>query len=93
MYFPGECAERLWSSLIIGKNDWHGVWRKGGGQLSTIGIKLHSVTSHKFVLDGTIVYVYGGNVQNGGDRTWRRGEWTANSVAWLMVWDASATTA
>jgi hypothetical protein len=52
------------------KTDWHGVGRKGGGQLSTNGVKLYSVMSHKFVLGRTRVYIYGGNVEKGGDRTW-----------------------
>ena len=52
------------------KNDWRGVGRKGGGQPSTNGAKLYSVTSHKFVLGRTSVYMYGGNVEKGGDRTW-----------------------
>ena len=56
----------MWSSLTIEKNDWHGVGRKGGGQLSTNGVKLYSVTSHKFVLGRTNVYMYGGNVEKGG---------------------------
>jgi hypothetical protein len=33
-----------------------------GGQLSTNGVKLFSVTSHKFVLGRTSVYMYGRNV-------------------------------
>ena len=44
------------------KNDWHNEGRKGGGQLSTNGIKLHSVTSHKFVLGRISVCEYGGNI-------------------------------
>ena len=52
------------------KNDWHDAGRKGGGQLSTNGVKLYSVTSHKFVLGGTSVYMHGGNVAKCGDRTW-----------------------
>ena len=73
MDFPGECVERrLWSSLTIEKNDWHGVGRKGGGQLSTNGneVKLYSVTSHKFVLGRTSVHTHGGNVEKGRNRTW-----------------------
>jgi hypothetical protein len=42
---------------------------KGGGQLSINGVKLYSVTSHKFVLGRTSMYMYGGNVEKGGDRT------------------------
>ena len=74
MDFPRECAERgLWSSLTIEKkNDWRGVGRKGGGQLNTNGVKLYSVTSHKFVLGRTSVYMYGGNVEN--DRRLGEGE-------------------
>ena len=41
------------------KNDWHGVWRKCGGQLSTNGVKLYLVTSHKFVLGRSSVYLHG----------------------------------
>ena len=52
------------------KTDWHDVGRKGGGQLSINGIKSYSVTSHKFVLGRTSVYMYGGNMEKGGDRTW-----------------------
>ena len=71
MDFPGECTERrLWLSLTTEKNEWHGVGRNGGGQLSTNGVKLYSVTSHKFVLGRTSMYMYGGNVEKGGDRTW-----------------------
>ena len=47
------------------KNDWHGVGRKGGEQLSTNGVKLYSLTGHKFVLGRTSVYMYGGNVETG----------------------------
>ena len=49
------------------KADWHGVGRKGGGQLSTNGVKIYSVTSQKFVLVRTSVHMYGGNVEKGGD--------------------------
>jgi hypothetical protein len=56
--------------VTIEKNDWHGVGRKCGGQLSTNGVKLYSLTGHKFVLGRTSVYMYGGNVEKGGDRTW-----------------------
>jgi len=52
------------------KNDWHGVGRKRGGQLSTNGVKLYLVTSHKFVLGRSSVYMHGGNVEKGGDRNW-----------------------
>ena len=31
--------------VTIEKNDWHGVRRKGGGQLSINGVKLYSVTT------------------------------------------------
>ena len=41
------------------KNDWQGVWRKRGGQLSTNGVKLYLVTSHKFVLSRSSVYLHG----------------------------------
>ena len=51
------------------KNDWPGVMRKSGGQLSTNGVKLFSVTSHKFILGRTSVYMYGRNVEKDGDRT------------------------
>ena len=43
------------------KNYWHlgmVVGRKGGGQLSTNGVQLYSVTSHKFLLDRTSAYTY-----------------------------------
>ena len=39
--------------------------RKSGGQLSTNGVKLFSVTSHKFILGRTSVYMYGRNVEKG----------------------------
>ena len=51
------------------KNDWPGVMRKSGGQLSTNGVKVFSVTSHKFILGRTSVYMYGRNVEKDGDRT------------------------
>jgi hypothetical protein len=41
------------------KTDWHGVGGKGGGQISTNGVKIYWVTSHKFVLgrnDGAYVW-------------------------------------
>ena len=47
------------------KTDWHGV-----GQLSTNGVKLYSVTSHRFVLGRTRVYMYGGSMEKDGDWTW-----------------------
>jgi hypothetical protein len=40
---------------------------KGGGQLSINGVKLYSVTSHKFVLGRTSVYIC-------MEETWRRVE-------------------
>ena len=51
------------------KNDWPVVMRKSGGQVSTNGVNLFSVTSHKFIMGRTSVYMYGRNVEKDGDRT------------------------
>ena len=70
MDFLVECTERkLLSNFTIGKNVFHGVGKRGGGQLNTSGVRLYSVMSLKCVSDRTVACICGRSEGKVGDRT------------------------